>query len=259
MEAPTGTWSAPRPGDSRGPCPALNSLANEGRLPRDGRVTEAQLVDAMQRRLGIPPVLGARLAKLAVGRLGTRGPDGVKVLSLLDLGLHGFIEHDASLSRRDAREGNAVEVVPALVDQLTAQSSDGRMLTLEDITVVHQLRVAQSSGGVRDVPLKAELLGTLEAALLYQVLGQGGNVAVSDAVTLLREERIPRHISPRPIGIGALLATAAAIAVMGNVPTTRAAQRAREAAARIPEPRAASHPAPGDGPARCPFAGAGEG
>ena len=30
-------YQAPRPGDSRSPCPALNCLANHGYLPRDGK------------------------------------------------------------------------------------------------------------------------------------------------------------------------------------------------------------------------------
>lgn len=30
-------WQAPGPNDLRSPCPALNSLANHGILPRDGR------------------------------------------------------------------------------------------------------------------------------------------------------------------------------------------------------------------------------
>ncbi|KAF5354419.1 hypothetical protein D9758_010764 [Tetrapyrgos nigripes] len=30
-------WKAPGPNDLRGPCPGLNTLANHGFLPRDGR------------------------------------------------------------------------------------------------------------------------------------------------------------------------------------------------------------------------------
>lgn len=39
-------FQAPGPGDSRGPCPGLNLLANHGYLPRNGYVNFGQVVDA---------------------------------------------------------------------------------------------------------------------------------------------------------------------------------------------------------------------
>nr|XP_018909010.1 PREDICTED: aromatic peroxygenase-like [Bemisia tabaci] len=39
-------WMAPGPNDQRGPCPALNALANHGYLPRDGVCTAGQLASA---------------------------------------------------------------------------------------------------------------------------------------------------------------------------------------------------------------------
>jgi len=39
-------FRAPGPGDSRGPCPALNLLANHGYLPRNGTVTFGEVVEA---------------------------------------------------------------------------------------------------------------------------------------------------------------------------------------------------------------------
>jgi len=40
------TFQAPGAGDSRGPCPGLNLLANYGYLPRNGYVNFGQVVDA---------------------------------------------------------------------------------------------------------------------------------------------------------------------------------------------------------------------
>jgi hypothetical protein len=42
-------FQAPRPGDSRGPCPGLNTLANHGYLPRDGYVNMGQVIEATAR------------------------------------------------------------------------------------------------------------------------------------------------------------------------------------------------------------------
>jgi hypothetical protein len=207
----------------------LNSLANGGYLPRNGEVTVAQLVDALSERLSLPRSMGEPLAKLAMARLGKPGPDGVKTLDLTALVHHGFLEHDASLTRRDARDGDAAEVVPALVDQLLSFSEDGRTLTLEDLAAAHQLRMIQSAAGGHPVPFKAAALGTIEAALLFQLLRQGDGIPLADAGELLRTERLPDRVPLQKLGWGSLVITVVRLAVMGNVPFLRAPQRARRA------------------------------
>ena len=239
-----GAWQAPTLDEHRSPCPALNALANEGALPRSGRVTVAQLVEALDARLGIPPILGAGIAQLAMVRLGEAGPDGVEVLDLARLVKHGFLEHDASLTRRDARDGDAAQVVPPLVEQLLSFSEDGRTLTLEDLATAHRVRMAQSATGGHHVPLKAGLLGIFEAALLYQVFGQGRALALGDAGELLEKEQLPAGVGSRRLGLGALLLATARLGVMSNLPFSRTATRAREAMKRSVETAA-----PG-----CPFA-----
>ena len=226
-----------RPGEHRGPCPALNTLANEGFLPRDGRVTVDQLVHALHERLGIATSIGTLLAKVAMAKLGKPGEGGQRVLDLADLVQHGFIEHDASLTRRDAREGDAAELCPPLLDQLLSLSKDGKELTLEDLATAHQLRMAQSAQDGHKVPFKAGVLGTLEAALLYQVLRGSWTVAINDAREFLGTERLPARGAPaRAIGWRALTLTAAKIAVMGASPFSEAKRRAREMAA-APAPK----------------------
>lgn len=226
--------------EHRGPCPALNALANGGYLPRDGRVTVDQLVRALHDRLGVSPSIGMLLAKVAMARLGKPGEGGARTLDLSDLVEHGFIEHDASLTRRDTRDGDAAEVFPPLVDQLISLSKDGKALTLEDLATAHQLRLIQSAAGGHTVPFKAGVIGTFEAALLYQVLRGSGAVAITDATEFLGSEQIPVDVAPRGIGWGAVVLTAAKIALLGNGPFSSAKKRAEEKAAA--------------GASRCPFA-----
>jgi Peroxidase, family 2 len=228
-------------GERRGPCPALNALANEGALPRSGRVTVDQLVKALHERLGIAPSIGTLLAKAAMARLGKVVEGGERVLDLSDLVLHGFIEHDASLTRCDAREGDAAALSPPLLDQLLSLSKDGQSLSLEDLATAHQLRMKQSAAGGHRVPLKAGILGTFEAALLYQVLRGGDAVAVPSAREFLGSERVPADHRPRKIGWGTLLLTSARIAVMANSPFAAARQRADELSAS-PSPTAGGCP-----------------
>lgn len=231
-----GEWRSPEPGAHRGPCPALNALANGGHIPRDGKATVAELVKAMESALGIAPSIGANLANQAMDHLGKPGPNGAKVLSLADLAEHGFIEHDASLTRRDAHKGDAAEVLPALIEQLVALSKDGKTLTLEDMAVAHQLRMAQSRTEGHAVPIKADVLGTVEAALLFKVLARNEVIAIPDLLEFLQHERIPAHLSPQPLGPTAIFGTAAVLAVMGKVPVCEAAKRARKAAQEMVEP-----------------------
>jgi len=220
-----------RAGEHRGPCPALNALANDGYLPRDGKVTVDQLVHALHERLGIATSIGTLLAKVAMAKLGTPGEGGTRVLDLADLVEHGFIEHDASLTRPDSRDGDAAAVCPPLLDQLVSLSQDGKTLTLEDLATAHQLRMAQSAAGGHSVPLKAGVLGTFEAALLYQVLRGSGAVAVTEAREFLGSEHVPADLARRDIGWGSLVLTAARLALMGNAPFSAAKRRASELAA----------------------------
>lgn len=231
---PTSKASEPldaRVSEHRGPCPALNALANDGYLPSDGKVTVDQLVHALYERLGIAKSIGTLLAKVAMAKLGMPGEGGTRVLDLADLVQHGFIEHDASLTRPDSRDGDAAPVCPPLVDQLVSLSQDGKTLTLEDLATAHQLRMAQSAAGGHSVPLKASVLGTFEAALLYQVLRGSGAVAVTEAREFLGSEHVPADLARRDIGWGSLVLTAARLALMGNSPFSAARRRADELAA----------------------------
>jgi len=232
-----GVWRGPLPGEQRSPCPALNSLANGGYLPRDGQgLTAAQLVESLRVHLGILPNVGGVLAKMALEKLGKEGPGGTRVLDLAALAKHGVIEHDASLTRRDAHRGDQAELVKSLVDQLVSLSRDGKTLTKEDLAVAHQLRMAQSASGGHAVPFKAGVIGTLEAALLFVVLSRNGVIAVEDAVEFLEHERLPASFSPREVGWGEVLKTAVEMGVMGNVPLFEAAKRAREVVGRVADP-----------------------
>jgi Peroxidase, family 2 len=237
-------WHRPQPGEHRSPCPALNSLANSGYIPRDGRPTSEQLVRAMETYLGLSPRIGKLLADAAIGRLGKPGPLGQRVLDLADLSLHGFIEHDASLTRRDAHAGDHAEFVEPLFEQLLSFSSDGRTLKLDDLAVAHQMRVAQSEAEGQHVSLKAKVLGTAEAALLFAVLSRDGVIAIPDLEEFLRKERVPSHLTPGKVDQPLLLGNVLILAITGNVPGFEAHRRAQKAIEALGS----------SGAARCPVA-----
>jgi hypothetical protein len=59
-------FQAPGPGDSRGPCPGLNLLANHGYLPRNGYVNFGQVLEATSRGFNMGTDLAAVLTTFAV-------------------------------------------------------------------------------------------------------------------------------------------------------------------------------------------------
>lgn len=81
---------------ARGPCPGLNTLANHGYLPRDGKgITLSILEDAMLDGFNIANSDAVILFLQAI----RTSPDypGTNSFDLDNLGRHGILEHDISL------------------------------------------------------------------------------------------------------------------------------------------------------------------
>ncbi|KAJ4288628.1 hypothetical protein N0V90_011865 [Kalmusia sp. IMI 367209] len=92
-------WAPPGSGDVRGPCPALNSLANHHIIPHDGKnLTVPLLVKALNDTLNISPELSTITA---TGGLNTAPDPSLGYFNLNHLNKHNAIEHDASLTRVD--------------------------------------------------------------------------------------------------------------------------------------------------------------
>ncbi|SMQ46556.1 unnamed protein product [Zymoseptoria tritici ST99CH_1A5] len=98
-------WRKPGPNDVRSPCPGLNALANHNFIHRDGRnMTIPHLVKGLAAGLNVGPDFTIAIG--GVGLFSSPNPLGGS-FDLNDLDQHNFpIEHDASLSRKDAFFGN---------------------------------------------------------------------------------------------------------------------------------------------------------
>jgi len=93
------TWSPAGEGEVRGPCPMLNTLTNHGFLPHSGKdFTLGDITDALQSALNIDAELSGFLFEAAVA---TNPAPNATTFPLSDLGRHGILEHDGSLSRKD--------------------------------------------------------------------------------------------------------------------------------------------------------------
>ncbi|KAI7849181.1 Chloroperoxidase, partial [Circinella umbellata] len=103
-------YEPPSATDLRGPCPALNTLANHGFLPRDGRnITQKQLFESVV-TMGVPTFIAHFISKAPFSKFKQQHPSDtvmsylrpLKMVDFNQFGIHNAVEHDVSLSRHDA-------------------------------------------------------------------------------------------------------------------------------------------------------------
>jgi hypothetical protein len=123
----------PGPGDQRGPCPGLNTLANHGYLPRNGIVSVQDLINGAQEGFNMGYDFAKAVSSFA---LLSRGNPLLNKVSLggeshlipplpgkIDgipggLAKHGRFEGDVSMTRQDAALGDHVKLNPDLYNNL---------------------------------------------------------------------------------------------------------------------------------------------
>ncbi|PVH88951.1 Cloroperoxidase [Cadophora sp. DSE1049] len=108
-------WAPGGLDDVRGPCPMLNTLANHGFLPHDGRnITKENAVFALKTALNF----NETFAEQFFGHGIKSNLDANATFFTLDmLNRHNVLEHDASLSRQDAFFGNNHVFNQSIFDQ----------------------------------------------------------------------------------------------------------------------------------------------
>uniref|UniRef100_K3WVQ7 Heme haloperoxidase family profile domain-containing protein n=1 Tax=Globisporangium ultimum (strain ATCC 200006 / CBS 805.95 / DAOM BR144) TaxID=431595 RepID=K3WVQ7_GLOUD len=179
----------------RSPCPCLNTLANHGYLPRDGKnLTPQMLKHAVCNAFNLDP----SLAKTLVAPLPHE-------FTLADLGKHNFLEHDASLVHDDAFfQSDPTEINVSLADELfsraVADSGGGETDTTRVITprVLAQYRADREQDCKQRDPeytfdRKRQLTAYAESSAL--LLGMGDytteTISVAHAHSFLVDEKFP--------------------------------------------------------------------
>ncbi|EGZ09491.1 hypothetical protein PHYSODRAFT_521648 [Phytophthora sojae] len=191
----------------RSPCPALNTLANHGHIPCDGKELT-------------PAILGEGIMK--VYNFDKRLLDLIFLamppnFTLADLGDPNFIDHDASLVHDDSFFQMApFKVNKTLVDELLASAEvigdrGGRALTKHAVARFRRRREVECA---RDNPefsmsALASFVANGEASFLLQGLGDfnSATISVEHARSFLVDERIPADFRPSktPITITSVL------------------------------------------------------
>jgi len=123
---------------------------------------------------------------------------GEPVLNLDQLSRHGAIEHDVSLSRKDAAQGDNTSLQPDLLSKLLNAASDGKTFTVADMAHLRNERLKEQQ---RDNPnlkfgLHERFLGFGEVALIMCVYGtsiKGGydKIPKEYMKALFADERLP--------------------------------------------------------------------
>ncbi|KAJ7750829.1 Peroxidase, family 2-domain-containing protein [Mycena metata] len=189
-------WIAPTATDLRGPCPGLNTLANHGYLPRNGR------------NLTVPGIMDAALAGfnvnwdaiLVAAKFGLLTGDDLlsgTQMTLAALSSHNIVEHDASISRNDFGDGSGDNVHFNETTFSTLANSNPGKDTYDPTSagLVQKQRLADS---VANNPLlvntkKEFTLRSRESGLYLSIFGDPTTgVAPKKFVNIFfREERLP--------------------------------------------------------------------
>ncbi|KAK7054392.1 hypothetical protein VNI00_003586 [Paramarasmius palmivorus] len=185
------SFRAPGPNDVRSPCPGLNTLANHGFLPRDGR------------NITIPMILQAGLdgynlesnTIMAASKLGLLTSDDPITMSLDRLSAHGVIEHDSSVSREDFAIGDHINFNETIFATLANSNPGSDVYNTTSAGKVQHDRLADSLARNPNVTNTETIvtIRSVESALYLSVMGDSTvGVAPKNFVQVFfREQRLP--------------------------------------------------------------------
>ncbi|EEB94677.1 hypothetical protein MPER_06470, partial [Moniliophthora perniciosa FA553] len=184
-------YEAPGPNDARGHCPGLNTLANHGFLPRDGKNITIAVV--LQGAVDGFNVQNDGLSLAAKAALFTSPLNDQFTLN--DIKLHSNIEHDGSISRADHALGDNAAFNETYFS-VTANSNPGvDYFNGTSAGLVFKERHADSLANNPNITntIKEFQIKLREAALYLSVLGDPatGKAPKNLVNTFFREERLP--------------------------------------------------------------------
>lgn len=195
-------WTAPGPSDARGPCPGLNTLANHGYLPSNGRdISLDILAKGMLDGFNIARSDAVILFSQAV-RTNPRYPLALD-FDLENLGREGVLEHDFSLSRSDRFFANPLPFNDTVWKQ-TASFFTTDKITVKQLADARMARLAtsQRTNPQHKNSLLSDGFSWGECASFFEIMADGttGTVRKDFVEYWFRNERMPTEIgwSRRP-------------------------------------------------------------
>jgi len=170
----------------------VNALANHGYLPRDGKdISLATLIKGAKEGINLAPD-----ATLLVGlkALQTSSTGNWLSFHLDDLNKHGIIEHDGSLSRKDAYSGDNHTFAPEVWATVASHFTQDK-ISIETAALARKNRLTDASNANPEIQLTPDAIrfSFIETSLYLYVLGEGtdGNARTEWVRTLFEHERLP--------------------------------------------------------------------
>ncbi|PNS19882.1 hypothetical protein CAC42_7849 [Sphaceloma murrayae] len=190
-------WAKPGPGDARGPCPGMNTLANHGYLPRNGRsITLQRLTAAMKEGYNINSG-DARLLFSQAVRTNPNYPRSRDTFDLDTLGREGVLEHDISLSRSDRFFANPLPFNGTVwAETFSYFKTD--LITVEQLAQARMARLATSirTNPQHELTALGDGFSWGECASFFEIMADGttGTVDKKFIDYWFRNERLPTEI-----------------------------------------------------------------
>ncbi|KAI7108726.1 Cloroperoxidase [Hortaea werneckii] len=175
---------------NRGPCPALNALANHGYLPRDGKnMTIQQVEEALMTSLHQDKALASAISRPLNQIL---RPDGT--FDLVDMRRHNYIEHDASLTRLDARHGDNYTFQPAMFQAMLKDARGGPVTVRSLARSYNRRKKERKADGGAALPWNLWFVNIVQTVSFLNTADTGGRLTQDVMIPFYEEERIPETI-----------------------------------------------------------------
>jgi len=193
-------------GNTRAPCPFLNTAANHNMLPYSGRNIPYQTLDNLLTTLGMGSMAVSFLVnslKDTINKSDLFPGHSKETFDLSDVNVHGHPEHDVSLTRWDVKipqQKGDNQRAPELVNGLLAmakkrpgEEDQPAYLDAADISEWRRNRYDQeiARGHEPSFGIKDQLLAAGECAFIAEILGRNGKITVDTARSILMDERFP--------------------------------------------------------------------
>jgi len=244
----------PKEGDSRCCCPGLNTLANHGLLPRDGKNIQFKIIPGVIHDVfNFAPSFCYFVPWYAAQFL--QRDYNKDTMNLNDIDVHNCIEHDASILRHDTKfqtdqSKPALDLIHSFL--ASATGDDGKTVTLADSSKFMELRRAHSKAHnpqyTQNVDQKMFASGN--ASILFSFFG--GNV--DDLRIFLNEERLPEGWEPKvrtKKGLTLFTFNTLVSRIEGNIDERRGAKALKDVTYKVPGaksiPENGADPAPENG------------
>ncbi|RLN55070.1 hypothetical protein BBP00_00008660 [Phytophthora kernoviae] len=191
----------------RSPCPALNTMANHGHIPRDGKALTPEILgDALMKVYNIDK----KVLNIVFQALPPK-------FTLADLGDPNFIDHDASLVHVDSYfQMDPFKANETLINELLASADEAKgVITTRTMARFRRRREAESSRDNPEFSMSALASFVANGEAAFVVLGLGDSttatISVEHARSFMLEERIPVDFqrSKAPVSVSKMLFTIA--------------------------------------------------